>query len=72
MHADEIIGELLKDRFTYYPTVTRSKFKTEGRITDRIKSSEFAKDLKLESEHFNPQTDRVWSVGQWHLIKICL
>ena len=63
IHADEIFGELLKNKFTYYPTVTRSKFKTEGRITNRIKSGEFAKDLELESEHFNPQTDRVMVCG---------
>ena len=53
----------MKNKFTYYPTVTRGKFKTEGRITDRIKSGEFAKDLELESEHFNPQTDRVMVCG---------
>tara|TARA_B100001093_G_C26777425_1_gene993019 strand:+ start:213 stop:1049 length:837 start_codon:yes stop_codon:yes gene_type:complete len=63
IHADEIFGELLKNKFTYYPTVTRGKFKTEGRITDRIKSGNFAKDLKLESEHFNPETDRVMVCG---------
>jgi len=63
IYSDEIFGELLGNRFTYYPTVTRSEFRTEGRITDRIRSGAFAKDLKLTSKKFNPQTDRVMVCG---------
>jgi ferredoxin--NADP+ reductase len=31
IHRDEFFGEILQDRFTYYPTVTRADFKTPGR-----------------------------------------
>ena len=44
---DEIFGELLRDRFTYYPTVTRGDFHTRGRITDRIREGLFRSDLGL-------------------------
>jgi len=63
IHADEIFGELLRDRFTYYPTVTRGEFKTPGRITDRIQVGDFAKDLGLIGNRFNPQTARVMVCG---------
>ena len=63
IHADEIFGELLQDRFTYYPTVTRGEFKTPGRITDRIQVGDFAKDLGLIGNRFNPQTARVMVCG---------
>lgn len=44
---DEIFGELLRDRFTYYPTVTRGDFHTRGRITDRIREGLFRADVGL-------------------------
>ncbi|MCH4892314.1 MULTISPECIES: ferredoxin--NADP reductase [unclassified Sphingomonas] len=49
---DEIFGEMLRDRFTYYPTVTRGAFHTQGRITDRIRDGRFGADMGLsEAEH---------------------
>ena len=63
IHADEVFGELLQDRFTYYPTVTRGEFKTPGRITDRIQVGDFANDLGLIGNRFNPHTARVMVCG---------
>ncbi len=63
IHDDEIFGELLKDRFTYYPTVTRGEFETKGRITNRIRSGDFAEDLKLADNRFDPEIDRVMVCG---------
>jgi ferredoxin--NADP+ reductase len=48
--TDEIFGELLRDRFTYYPTVTRGEFHRKGRITDRIREGLFRQDLGLTIE----------------------
>lgn len=47
---DEIFGELLRDRFVYYPTVTRGDFHRKGRITDRIREGLFRQDLGLTIE----------------------
>ncbi len=63
---DEIFGELLEDRFTYYPTVTRGDFKVKGRITDRIRDGRFAADLAhrgLIPNKFIPETSRVMVCG---------
>ncbi len=37
---DELFGELMKDKFIYYPTVTREPFRNRGRITDLITSEQ--------------------------------
>lgn len=50
IRTDEIFGELLLDRFTYYPTVTRGDFHRKGRITDRIREGLFRQDLGLTIE----------------------
>jgi ferredoxin--NADP+ reductase len=50
IRTDEIFGELLRDRFTYYPTVTRGEFHRKGRITDRIREGLFREDLGLTIE----------------------
>lgn len=50
IRTDEIFGELLRDRVTYYPTVTRGEFHRKGRITDRIREGLFRKDLNLGIE----------------------
>src|SRR6201987_1579828 len=42
---DEVLGELIGDKLTYYPTVTREPFKTQGRITDLITSGTIFEDL---------------------------
>jgi len=42
---DELFGELMKDKFTYYPTVTREPFRNRGRITDLIESGRIFQDI---------------------------
>lgn len=61
--SNNCFGEILQDRFTYYPTVTRGDFKTPGRITDRIRVGNFATDLNLVGNRFNPETSRVMVCG---------
>ena len=58
---DELLGEILRDKLTYYPTVTREPFRNTGRITDLLASGKISGDLKLdplEAEH-----DRVMMCG---------
>ena len=50
IREDEIFGEMLRDRFIYYPTVTRGNFHRPGRITDRIREGLFRDDLGLTVE----------------------
>ena len=57
----EFLGELVRDKLVYYPTVTREPFRHEGRITDLIESGRLEADLglpPLSTEH-----DRVMLCG---------
>ena len=58
---DEILGEIVAPKLSYYPTVTRDEFKTRGRITDLIASGQIFNDLGLPP--LNPAEDRVMLCG---------
>jgi ferredoxin--NADP+ reductase len=45
--ADEFLGDLVKDKLIYYPTVTREPFRNQGRITDLIESGELTRRIGL-------------------------
>lgn len=45
--ADEFLGELVKDKLIYFPTVTREPFRNQGRITDLIESGELTRRIGL-------------------------
>ena len=44
---DELIGELIREKLIYYPTVTREPFRNRGRITDIITSGKLFEDIGL-------------------------
>ncbi|PID37319.1 MAG: ferredoxin--NADP(+) reductase, partial [Pseudomonadales bacterium] len=54
---DEIFGEWYKEKFIYYPTVTREEFKNQGRVTDLIESGKLFTDIGLPP--MNKEDDRV-------------
>lgn len=68
IHDDPLIGDEAKAQLTYYPTVTRERFETPGRITDRIRSGDVFADLQLPIG-FSPNTDRVMLCGSMDMIK---
>ena len=68
IHDDPLIGDEAKAQLTYYPTVTRERFQTPGRITDRIRSGELFADLGLPIG-FSPNIDRVMLCGSMAMIK---
>jgi ferredoxin--NADP+ reductase len=59
--ANAFIGELATEKLSYYPTVTRQPFRTEGRISDLIRSGKVFADLGLAP--FDRETDRVMICG---------
>lgn len=59
--ADEFIGELVREKLTYFPTVTREPFRNRGRITDLLKSGQLFSDLALPP--FSSELDRVMLCG---------
>lgn len=58
---DELFGELMKDKFVYYPTATREPFRNRGRITDLITSDRLFDDIGLPP--LDLETDRVMLCG---------
>jgi ferredoxin/flavodoxin---NADP+ reductase len=57
----ELIGELVRDKLLYYPTVTREEFRNKGRVTELLESGEVETKLglaKLDAAH-----DRVMICG---------
>ena len=59
--SDELLGELVRPRLVYYPSVTREEFQTTGRITDLINSGKAFTDLGLPE--LDPKQDRVMLCG---------
>jgi ferredoxin--NADP+ reductase len=58
---EEFIGEMIRDRLIYYPTVTREPFQHRGRVTDLVTSGQLFSDLGLP--RFDPEHDRVMLCG---------
>ena len=44
---NEFFGDTIRDKLLYYPTVTRERFRNNGRITDLIVSGKLFRDLGL-------------------------
>lgn len=57
----EFLGEYVRDKLIYYPSVTREEFHTKGRITDLIRSQKLFNDIGLPA--FDPAHDRVMICG---------
>ncbi len=58
---DEFLGEMLRDKLLYYPSVTREPYRNQGRLTDLIISNKMTNDLGLPP--LNPETDRAMICG---------
>lgn len=63
----EFLGEMVKEQFKYYPTVTRETFENQGRITDLIESGKLCTDLGFPA--MNPAEDRIMICGSPGLLK---
>jgi ferredoxin--NADP+ reductase len=63
---DELLGEYIKPKLIYYPTVTREEFYHQGRLTNLIQSGKFFTDIGLPP--FDRTRDRVMLCGNPGLI----
>jgi ferredoxin--NADP+ reductase len=57
----EYLGERVREKLIYYPSVTRENFRHRGRITDAIADGLMSDAIGLPP--LNPQTDRVMLCG---------
>ncbi len=58
---DEYLGELIRDKLIYYPTVTREPFHNRGRVTDLITSGQLFRDIGMPA--FDAEEDRAMLCG---------
>lgn len=66
----EYLGEYIRDKLIYYPTVTREKFINNGRLTDLLLTGKLPKDIGLEP--IDPERDRFMVCGSPSMLKdIC-
>jgi ferredoxin--NADP+ reductase len=64
---DELIGEYVREKLVYYPTVTREPFHNRGRITDLITSGQLFSDVGLAP--LEADQDRVMLCGSPQMLK---
>ena len=55
------MGDLVKDRLTYFTSVTQEDYPNVGRITNLMESGEFYKNIG--EENLTPNRDRVMICG---------
>jgi ferredoxin--NADP+ reductase len=65
----EFLGESVRDKLVYYPTVTREPFRNTGRITDLIASERLFEDLDLPP--LDVADDRVMLCGSPDMLRDC-
>ena len=63
----EYLGELIREKLVYYPTVTREPFRNEGRQTDLIRSGKLFADI--DQAPLDPATDRAMICGSPAMLK---
>ena len=61
LEQNELLGDLVRGRLLYYPTVTREPFRNQGRITDLLDTGKMPADLGLGA--MDPAHDRFMLCG---------
>lgn len=63
---DEFLGECIREKLVYYPTVTREAFRNQGRVTDLITSAKLFEDIGLP--RLEAARDRVMLCGSPEMV----
>ncbi len=63
----EYLGELVREKLLYYPTVTREPFVHQGRITELLESGQLVRDLGLPE--LDPGRDRAMICGSIAMLR---
>lgn len=63
----EYLGDMVRDRLVYYPTVTREAFRNTGRLTDLLRSGRLPQDVGLDP--IDPAHDRFMICGSPSMLK---
>lgn len=63
----EYLGEYVRDKLIYYPTVTREPYENTGRLTDLMRSGKLFEDIGIPK--INPEDDRAMICGSPSMLK---
>ena len=63
----DYLGEQVREKLIYYPTVTREAFRNQGRLTTLIENGKLCNDIGLPQ--INPATDRAMICGGPAMLK---
>jgi ferredoxin--NADP+ reductase len=66
MPNDELVGEHVREKLVYYPTVTREPFRHNGRISLLMTNGKLFDDVGLPP--IDPQSDRFMLCGSPHML----
>jgi ferredoxin--NADP+ reductase len=66
----EYFGEEVSEKLIYYPTVTREKYSTQGRLTNLMTSGALFESIGQPP--LNPEEDRVMLCGSPSMLKDCV
>jgi ferredoxin--NADP+ reductase len=64
--GSDVLGELVRPRLLYYPSVTREPFRTSGRITQLLASGRAFEDLRLPP--LDARRDRIMICGNSEML----
>src|SRR5690606_9198477 len=67
LREDEFLGDLVRDKLVYYPTVTREPYRNQGRLTELLVSGKLAADVGLPQ--INTENDRFMLCGSPSMLK---
>jgi ferredoxin--NADP+ reductase len=67
LREHEYLGEEIREKFHYFPTVTREPYMHEGRITDHLRTGAIEKHLGLPP--LDPAQDRAMICGSIAMLK---
>jgi ferredoxin/flavodoxin---NADP+ reductase len=66
---DEFLGDLVRGKLCYFPTVTREPFRQRGRLTELLAQGEVCRVLGQPA--LNPASDRAMVCGNAAMLKDC-
>lgn len=65
----EFLGEMLRDKLVYYPTVTREPFRNQGRLTELLASGQLTREIGLPE--LDSAVDRAMICGSPAMLEDC-
>ncbi|MGD9661185.1 MAG: ferredoxin--NADP reductase [Porticoccaceae bacterium] len=67
--SHEYLGDMVREKLLYYPTVTREAYRNQGRITELMLSGQLFRDLNLAAPSID--NDRFMLCGSPSMLKDC-